>query len=645
MKACNIGIFAHVDAGKTTLTEQLLLLSGAIRTPGSVDSGTAHTDRMDVERRRGISVRATCAPLTWKNTRINLIDTPGHSDFAAEVERSMWALDAAVLLLSGVDGVQPQAEVLFASLLAQRIPTLIFINKMDRDGADAESVAHQASTLLHSGAILLSDENLMATIAEEDEQALEAYLEGTVYPHDVLLSRARTLMRDMKFFPILAGSALRNHGIADLLNAVTDLLAPHSENAAGVPCGIVFALDEDPAMGRGAYVRMFSGQIRNRDQLTLHITREDAYAASECDETRKITQIRDIALEGRGSDLGVLSGGDIGVVYGLGDVTVGQIIGDKSLLPRPMDAGRFKTPLLMVRVVPEKSDVRPQLLRALAQLSAEDPLLDVKLFLGEPHIRVMGAIQLEILTEQMQTRFSLGISFEEPTVIYRETIRQAAEGFVAYLMPKPCWAVIKFLLEPAPRGSGISFRSVVPVRRLKPRYQHQIEQGLTIALRQGMLGWQVDDVDITLIDGEDHQFHTHPLDFIVATPMAFMDGLQRAGSVLLEPIVRMRITVPAELGGKVMSEIVAARGETTHTEIIEERNAMVFTCEAPAKTTMDFPIRLASITGGRGALTMEICRYRDCDEMHECPRIGVNPLDTSKYILAARSALDGHIFD
>ena len=646
MRTCSIGLFAHVDAGKTTLSEQLLLAAGAIRSPGSVDRGTAHTDRMDIERRRGISVRATCAPLTWKNTRINLIDTPGHSDFSAEVEKSMWALDGAVLLFSGVDGVQPQAEVLFESLRAQRIPTIVFVNKMDRENADFDAALAQARAQLHGGVVPLEDdEALMAAVAETDERVLEDYLNGIVYPRERLLARAGALTREMALFPALRGSALRGQGVEALLDAVAALLAPEAAPPeTGDPCGIVFALEEDPAMGRGAYVRMFSGRLNNRDQLTLSIAREDAYYASTHAEIRKITQIRDITLEGRGADKGALAAGEIGVIYGLGDITAGQVIGAAERLPRAMGRGQLKAPLMMARVLPETPAEKPALMKALHQLSAEDPLLDVKQFLGEMHVRIMGMIQMEILAEQMKTRFGLNVSFAEPQVIYRETIRQAAEGFVAYTMPKPCWAVIKLLIEPAPRGSGVSFRSEVPVRVIKERYQHQVEQGLAMGLRQGMLGWQVDDVSITLIDGSDHQWHTHPLDFIVATPMALMDGLRRGGSVLLEPIAEMRVTVPSALSGRVMSEIVAMRGETLRTEAIDARDAMVLVAEAPVRTSFDFPTRLAAITGGRGALTMRVSRYRECPEEHTCPRAGVNPLDTAKYILAARSALEGEIF-
>jgi len=243
-----------------------------------------------------------------------------------------------------------------------------------------------------------------------------------------------------------------------------------------------------------------------------------------------------------------------------------------------------------------------------------------------------------------QQRFGIPVTFGAPQVIYRETIRKAATGFVAYLAPKPCWAVIKFWIEPLPRGSGVEYHSITPVRRVQERYQHQIEQALPLALSQGMLGWAVDDVRITLEDGEDHQFHTHPLDFIVATPMALMDGLRRGGSQLLEPIAEMKITIPSTLSGKLMTEINTMRGETIDTELRGEQ--ITLTAHIPVATSMDFPMRLQMLTSGRGQLSIKLHGYRDCPEGEgqQCERVGVNPLDTAKYILAARNALDGQIF-
>ncbi len=642
----SIGIFAHVDTGKTTLSERLLSIAGAIRQTGSVDRGTAHTDRLDVERRRGISVQAACAPLQWNGARINLIDTPGHADFAAEIERSMWALDAAVLLVSGPDGVQPHAELLMKNLRRQQIPTLIFVNKMDRGNADPAAVLAEAQKKLDHRIVDFSDDDaLMARIAEDDEEALDAYLNGDVYPHRTLHAKISELFCKNEAFPLFFGSAMTGDGVAELLDAVASMVRP-AGSAEQPACGVVFALDSDSSMGRGAYVRMFSGTLRNRDLITLPIVRETAYARKEYTEQRKITQIRDLAVDGRGGDLGVLEAGEIGIVFGLGDISVGQVIGDASLLPRSMDQGLLREPLLMVKVNPPSDADRPALQKALGVLKSEDPLLDVQYALGEAHIRVMGNIHLEILAERIRERFGLTVTFSESTIIYHETIREPVEGFCAYLAPKPCWAVIKFLIEPAPRGSGVTYRSEVHVRKIKARYQHQIEQGLANALRQGMMGWPVDDVHITLIDGEDHQFHTHPLDFIIAAPMALMDGLRRAETVLLEPVLELKISLPSEAGGRVMSEIVAMRGETKETQLTGSDDEMLLIAEVPARTSMDFPTRLAALTGGRGMLTSRVCGYRDCpvESGASCPRAGVNPLDTSKYILAARSALESEIF-
>ena len=281
----------------------------------------------------------------------------------------------------------------------------------------------------------------------------------------------------------------------------------------------------------------------------------------------------------------------------------------------------------------------------LEELSAEDPLLEYAEYGGQPHLSVMGAIQLEILQEALKSRFGLSARFADPTVIYRETIAREAVGHAEYTWPKPCWAILRFIIRPAPRGSGVRFRSEVPAREIAPRYQHQVEQALPLALNQGRLGWQVTDVDITLVGGSHHQFHTHPLDFIVATPWGIQDGLRAGGSVLLEPILELRLRVPPECTGRIMSDVNAMRGEVT--EIKSEEDLASITALVPAAESMEYPVRLAQITGGRGGMSIRLDGYRDCplELGARAPRRGVDPLDTSKYILAARSALEGGIFD
>ena len=638
MQIRNIGIYAHVDAGKTTLTEQLLKISGAIRTPGSVDQGTAHTDRMAIERRRGISIQATCAPMQWRDCTIQLIDTPGHADFMAEVERSMWSLDGAVLVLSAAEGVQPQSEVLFRALKARGIPTLIFLNKTDRPGADAEAALASARKALSPAVFPLSDaEAAHALVAETDDAALADYLEGNLYPASRLLPLLRLRVQRGEAYPALAGSALRGTGVRELLDAVVDLLPPPPGDAQAPLSGVVFAISDEDAMGRAATVRLFSGTLKNRDTVQLP-------DASGRMQAHKVAQIRALSAEGRGRDIGELRAGEIGSVLGLGGVRVGQVLGDPALLPRSVRPGELCEPLLLTKVTPRDPTQKTALQQALRLLGARDVLLTAEELAGEMHVRVMGAVQLEVLGEQLKEEFGLDVLFGEPNVIYRETIAESATGFFAYTMPKPCWAVIEFFIEPLPRGSGVLFESAVPARDILPRYQNQVRQAIPSATRQGMLGWQVDDVKITLVGGSHHLIHTHPLDFIVATPVAFLDGLRRGGSVLLEPILEILLTVPEEFAGKLLSEISLMRGETLDSHAEDGR--AVLSARVPLKECVHFSTRLSAMTSGRGAMSSRLCGYRECDLAlgAACPRRGVHPLDTAKYILATRSALDGDIY-
>ena len=642
MKRICIGILAHVDAGKTTLSEQILLLSGAIRKKGSVDSGTAHTDTLPVEQRRGISVKASCVSFAWKDAQINLIDTPGHVDFSAEVERSLWALDAAVLVVCGVEGVQPQTEVLFAALQEQHIPCLFFINKMDREGANARRVSEQIRRMLSPSACLMDDEDAVADVLCADDDALmERYLSGETLSPALVHSRMGDMTCSCRAYPIFCGSALRGQGAGELLDAITDWLAP--ETAAGdALCGVAFAAAQDKLLGRGVYLRLFSGSLKPRMPVTLPAG-TDPLTGEERFVQPKITQLRSVS----GAPLESLGAGEVGVAYGLGGIRIGQVIGESHLLPRTIETGKLRTPLITVQAIPDKPEQMQALREACDILSGEDPLLQARYVrsLNEQHLSVMGTIQLEILEETLASRFGLSVHFTKPAVLYRETIAKAATGFVAYTMPKPCWAVMDFTIEPAPRGSGVTFESRCHVRDILGRYQNQVRQALPLALAQGRLGWPVTDVKITLVGGSHHQFHTHPLDFIVATPMGIQDGLRRGGSTLLEPILEIRFLLPPECVGRVMSDVIAMRGETTDTHPEQERTQL--TALVPVATSLDYSTTLAAVTGGRGTMSVRLHGYRECplELGATARRRNVDPLDESRYILAARSALEGGIFD
>lgn len=643
MKLRNIGIFAHVDAGKTTLSEQLLMHAGAIRRIGSVDEGTAHTDSLPVEQRRGISVKASCVRLTWKGMAVNLIDTPGHVDFAAEVERSLWALDAAVLVICAVEGVQPHTETLFHALREQDIPVLLFLNKTDREGADVRRVLGQVKRLLSPDAVLMADDEAVAeAVCAQDDALLERYLSGEEIDAGFLREQLIAMTRASQAYPVFSGSALRDEGVIPLLDAMVDMLPGPEGDGTKPLCGVVFASAQDRLLGRGVWVRLYSGRLENRAPVTLPAG-VDPLTGEERLVQRKISQIRSVD----GSDAGSLCAGEIGVVFGLGDVGIGHVLGDSALLPRRVEPGRLRTPLITVQVIPEKPEEMQALRGACSALAAEDPLLQVRYAkaLNELQLHVMGMIQLEIIQEELESRFGLKVSFSKPAVIYKETIAQAASGFVAYTMPKPCWAIMRFEIEPAPRGSGVTFKSTVPVRDILLRYQHQVEQALPLALSQGRLGWQVTDVNITLVEGNHHQFHTHPLDFIVATPWGIQDGLRRGGSTLLEPILETRFLLPPDCVGRVMSDVALMRGEVTHTETDADR--VLLTALIPVATSVDYATTLASVTSGRGSMSVRLSGYRECplELGATAKRRNVDPLDTAKYILAARSALEGGIFD
>ena len=642
MSIRNIGIFAHVDAGKTTLTEQILLLAGTIRQAGSVDKGTAHTDDLPVERRRGISVRASCVSVNWKGVLINLIDTPGHSDFSAEIERSLWALDAAVLVVDACRGVQPQTETLFAAFRDQNLPCLIFINKADRPEADVERVLKQLNRRLKASCVPLWDEDALTEyVCGTDDALLEEYLSGTLPARETLFDRFSELSRSGQAHPVLSGSALKGQGVDALLDAAVRFLPPPPPGSKEL-CAVAFAVSQDKTMGRGLWIRVFGGKLENRMPLDIlagtdKTTGESVYAQ------QKISQIRSAS----GQDTGILNAGEVGTVYGLGDLRIGYVFGNDALLPRKVQPGKLKTPLITVQVLPQRAEDLQALRQACQTLSLEDPLLQARFekATGELRMQVMGKIQLEILKETLKSRFGLDADFGEPRVIYKETIASRATGFVAYTMPKPCWAILEFDIKPGPRGSGVKYASAVPGKDIMPRYQHQVRQALPKALSQGRLGWEVTDVDITLVGGNHHLIHTHPLDFIVATPMGIQDGLRRGGGVLLEPILQMRFIMPPECIGRVISDVQQMRGEVTETE--SDEDVVTLTALVPVAASMEYSETFASLTGGRGSMSASLHSYRECplELGATAPRRGVDPLDTAKYILAARSALEGDIYD
>lgn len=646
----NIGIVAHVDAGKTTITENLLYRAGLIRSLGSVDKGTAHTDYLDIERERGISVRAASTTIRWREVDINLIDTPGHMDFTAEVERSLRVLDGAVLVVSAVEGVQAQTELIWKVLQARNLPTVFFINKLDRVGADPERVLGEIRRFLTPAILplqtvsglqdgepvvteLLTDsgtlftDNWMERLSEGDDTLMTAWLDGKSIPDAKLKESLVRQARNAALFPVLFGAALKEMGMEPLLDAILDYLPPPSGDPERPLAGVVFRLEHDRTMGRIAHVRLYGGTLKNRDTVN-NITQGIQ---------EKVTQIRKVYAS-RHEDTGLLNAGDIASICGMGHARIGDILGSADGVPT---ASHMAVPLLLVQVFPEKDADIPEMVAALQELSDEDPLLGLEWIKEERklHVKIMGTIQLEMLGSLLKSRFSLLATFGSPMVIYKETPAKSATGYISYTMPKPCWAILEFYINPLPRGSGLQTGGWVREEKLHRRYQNQVWQALPDALRQGPLGWEVTDLEVTLLNGEHHIFHTHPLDFVTATPMGIMNGLVNTGTILLEPMTLCRISAPETLVSRILGDIVQMRG--TFDSPVMAKGLFQVEARLPVATSMDYTVKLGALTGGRGHMSSRFDGYEPCalELGATTPYRGVNPLDQAKFILSVRKAI------
>lgn len=646
-KILNIGITAHVDAGKTSLTERMLFLGGAIRTAGSVDAGTASTDRLAVEQRRGISVKTGCASVCWNDTKINFIDTPGHADFLSEVERSLPVLDLAVLVVSAVEGIQPQTELLLNAFAKSQMPFLVFVNKLDRVGSDAHGVYGAlckkmpcrnfllASHVEHAGETDCSVKNVDflktphmedAVVACGNNKLFELFLECPQAAEKQLPGAMHAAIADGIFTPVFCGSAKLGLGIAAFMEMLSVLAVPVPAETNTPLSAMIYKVEHDRHQKKICYIRMFSGRLQNRQMVSV-LGRQ----------AEKVTQIQQLAGN-KALDCDAVLPGEIARIYGLNSAKSGDILG---IAPENLRQYPLSVPLLLSKVSPKDPAQLTPLIAALQALSDEDPAMDFVWIREkqELQIKIAGTIQLEVLAELLRESYQIGAEFSAPSVIYKETPLLPAEGFDAYTMPKPCWAVLRFLIEPLPPGSGLVYSSKVSDQKILYRYQHHVETAVPRALQQGLHGWEVTDLRVTLIDGEHHNIHTHPLDFFLATPLAIMDGLKNAGTKLLEPICALTFHGPAMYLGKILSLVNLRRGTVVDTA--QDEAHFRLTAHLPLAEILDLQQTIASITGGTCLYHSGFSHYAPCPAGVQATRdrIGVNPLERSKFILYMRDAL------
>ena len=593
MKNICIGILAHVDAGKTTLSEALLYRAGAIRRLGRVDHQDAFLDTDAMERQRGITIFSKQAVLELSSVRVTLLDTPGHVDFSAEMERTLQVLDCAVLVISGTDGVQGHTRTLWELLERYHVPTFLFINKMDLAGTDRDALLAHLKEKLDGGCVDFGDSE---TLAEEaavlDEAVLERYLETG----EVSNAALSALIAERKLFPCYFGSALRVEGVDALLSGV-ERYAPRPVYPADFGAK-VFKITRDSQGARLTHLKLTGGTLRVKDVLT---GREgDTLWQEKADQLRLYSGAKFQSLD-------EAEAGAVVAVTGLSHTFPGQGLGAE-----PDWAGAVLQPVLTYRVELSDGTDPHTALQKLRQLEEEDPQLHLVWSGGDIHIQLMGEVQMEILQRLIRERLGMEVSFGAGTVCYRETIANAVEG-IGHFEPLRHYAEVHLLLEPGEPGSGVTVASVCPTDELNLNWQRLILTHLLEKEHCGVLtGAPVTDIKLTLLTGRAHEKHTEGGDFRQATYRAVRQGLMQAENVLLEPWYRFRLELPAEQVGRAMTDLQRMNGEVEPPETIGED--AVLTGRAPVAGLRDYGREVAVYTRGRGRLSCTPAGYFPCAE-------------------------------
>ena len=590
-----MGILAHVDAGKTTLSEGMLYLSGTVRKLGRVDHKDAFLDTYSLERDRGITIFSKQAVFSLGNRRINLLDTPGHVDFSAEMERTLQVLDYAVLVISGADGVQGHTETLWKLLKLYEIPTFIFINKMDQPGTDRESLLTELKERLDEGCIVFGkgkNVESLEEIAMTDEAVLDYFMEHeTVRNEDIC-----RLIRERKIFPCYFGSALKLDGVQELLAGFEEYMKPFDgKKEFGAR---VFKISRDDKGERLTFLKVTGGKL----VVKMPINKEE-----------KINQIR-IYSGAKYEAVNEVEAGGVCAVTGLSSSYIGQGLGVEKGTAAP-----FLEPVLTYQMIlPEGADTT-KVLRELKQLEEEEPLLNIvwNPALEEIHVQLMGEVQTEILKTMIAERFHLDVEFGTGKIVYKETIKSPVVG-VGHYEPLRHYAEVHLKMEPLEAGSGLVFDTDCSEDVLDRNWQRLILTHLQEREHPGVLtGAPITDMKITIVAGRAHLKHTEGGDFRQATYRAVRQGLKSAESVLLEPWYSFVLEVPSEQVGRAMSDIGQMNGSFEGPEAEDKQGMVRLTGTAPASEMRDYQQEVWAYTKGRGRITLTLKGYEPCHNAEE----------------------------
>jgi elongation factor G len=670
----NIGIIAHIDAGKTTTTERILYYTGKTYRLGNVDEGTTVTDWMAQERERGITIVSAAVTAEWKGYRVNLIDTPGHIDFTAEVQRSLRVLDGGVVVFDAVQGVEPQSETVWRQADRYHVPRICFANKMDRMGASysrtiesinrrlgANTLAMQIPigeesafcgviNLLEEEAVYFDDESgkeprvepipaeyrekaarkraeLVEKIAELDDALIEKFLEGETISLAELKAALRKGVINASVTPVFCGTSLRNKGVQPLLDAVVDYLPSpldvppvkatllrddsivhRSPDPAAPLSALVFKIVTDPYMGRLAYIRVYSGKVKQGEAV---------YNSSKGKKERVGRLLRMYA--DRREDIDELAAGDIGAILGLKFSFTGDTLSDSSA-PVVLESISFPEPVISVAIEPKTKADQEKMADSLVKLAEEDPTFKIRQDenTGQTVISGMGELHLDVLVDRLLREFKVQANVGKPRVAYHEAITRPVMN-VNYKYTKQTgghgqYGHVVINLEPLENGSGIVFENQIRAGAIPKEYIPAVEKGIREAAESGPLaGFPMTDFKVSLIDGSYHEVDSSEMAFRMAAIFAFREAAEKAAPVLLEPIMKVEITVPEEYTGDVIGQVNARKGNVLGMES-QFGNAQMIHAEIPLSEMFGYATELRSATQGRGVFTMEFKHYAQVSE-------------------------------
>lgn len=650
----SLGIVAHVDAGKTSLTERLLYAAGVIDEIGSVDAGSTSTDFLALERQRGITIKSAVVSFVIDDVTVNLIDTPGHPDFIAEVQRVLSVLDGAVLVVSAVEGVQSQTRVLMRTLQALHIPTLVFVNKIDRRGAaygsvlggiaerlrcsvvpmgSVEAMGTPAAAFTPFSSTAVGDSAAVAALADNDEALLAAFVDDEkAVSYGQIHSPLAAQTKRALVHPVFFGSATTGAGVEPLMAGIAELLPSWEGEPGGPVSGTVFKVERGPTGAKIAYVRMFSGTVRVRDRLS--------FRGGEGTRVTAISVFHRGSAEGRAS----IAAGEIGTVWGLGDVQIGDAVG----VPRVHSVEHhFAPPTLETVVVPSRPADSGALHVALAQLAEQDPLINVRR--DEPRrevsVSLFGEVQKEVIQATLASDYGVNVTFRETTTICIE--RPTGVGAAVEIMgvaPNPFLATVGLRIEPAPIGAGVTFGLDVELGSMPYAFIKAVEETVSEALEQGLYGWSVTDCTVTMTHSGyaprqssahgrfDKSISSTAGDFRLLTPLVVMSALTRARTRVCEPMHRFQLELSLDALGPVLPVLTALRAVPGTPAI--RGSLCLLDGVIPAARVHQLTKQLPGLTGGEGVLESAFERYQPVrGPAPTRTRTDPNPLNRKEYLL------------